>query len=41
MSRYAESFLMIPGPIESPRSQLSNDPGIMKNGWVYIKIRVP
>ena len=36
-----DPFLMIPGPFESPHSQLSNDPDIIKNGSVYIKIRVP
>ncbi len=29
---YTEPFLMIPGSFESPHSQLSNDPGIIKNG---------
>ena len=32
---------MKPGSFESPHSQLSNDPGIMKNGSVYKKIRGP
>ena len=32
---------MIPERFEGPESQLSNDPGIIKNGSVYIKIRVP
>ena len=41
ISRYTEPFLMILGSFESPHSQLSNDPGIIKNGSVYIKIRVP
>ena len=37
---YTEPFLMIPGSFESDHSQLSNDPGFIKNGSVYIKIRV-
>ena len=41
MLMYTDPFLMIPGWFESPESQLSNHPGIIENGSVYLEIWVP
>ena len=36
---YTEPFLTIPGWFESPESQRSNHPGIIKSGSVYSRLR--
>ena len=35
---YTERFVMVPESLENPRSQLSNDPGIIKNGSAYTEL---
>ena len=36
---YTDPFIMAPGWFESPAPQLSNHPGIIKNGSVYSRLR--